>query len=128
MGCRLRVHQLPTDLISRYFPIAQSAKLSRVRSSDARAPIDRVRGLVHTQPAGTSCSAPTLYRFSVNLPNFAKTGKNVPNVPFFTEFARFRVKTPIFCYFSYDFVYFFDFLNVVLNFLNPIAIFIGKID
>ena len=73
-------------------------------------------------------SAPTLYRFSVNLPNFAKTGKNVPNVPFFTEFARFRVKTPIFCYFSYDFVYFFDFLNVVLNFLNPIAIFIGKID
>ena len=46
----------------------------------------------------------------------------------FTEFARFRVKTPIFCYFSYDFVYFFDFLNVVLNFLNPIAIFIGKID
>ena len=50
------------------------------------------------------------------LTEFRQNRKNVPNVPFFTEFARFRVKVPIFLYFLVIFsVFFHNFVNFIVK-------------
>ena len=50
------------------------------------------------------------------ITEFRKIGKNVPNVPFFTEFARFRVKVPLFLYFVVIFsVFFHNLVNFIVK-------------